>query len=178
MMKAEIEQLVEMEACHEAIAWLRSLNGTTTPQQAWDACECADWMLWLLERTTTDDDKPKLVRIACECARLALPHYEREYPDDNRVRNCIETVERWLEGNATDDELQTAARAAWEAAEVAARAAEVAAWAAARAAWEAAEVAAEVAAWAAALVEMQKQCADIVRKYFPDVPQLTAKERE
>jgi len=158
VVKAEIEQLIEMNACDDAIGWLRSLNGTTTPQQAWDTCECADWMLWLLERTTTDDNKPKLVRIACECARLALSHYEREYPDDSRVRDCIEMIERWLEGNATHDELAAATGATG--------AAEAAAWAAA---W----VAAGAAEGAAAGIEMQKQCAELVRKYFQDVPTLS-----
>jgi hypothetical protein len=62
-----------------------------------------------------------------------LDVFEAARPDDGRVRACLETVERYLNGDATDDELGAARAAAW-AAEAAAEAAAGAAEAAARAA--------------------------------------------
>ena len=81
-----------------------------------------------------------LVSWACDCAERALPIYERRYPDDGRVRACVETARRYLDGHATPAELQVvrvaAAYAAHDAAAYAA--AHAAAHAAVRAAYAAA----------------------------------------
>ena len=69
-----------------------------------------------------------------------LPIYEQRYPEDERPRKAIETKQLWLDGNASDKELDAARDAARYAAGAAA-------WGAARAtAWDAAWA----AAWAAA----------------------------
>ena len=95
---------------------------------------------------------------ACDLAGHVLHIFEANYPDDRRPRECLETIHRCLRGEASKDELATAAdaaaaasNAAWAtAAWGASRAASWAAWAAADAAWGAAWAAAYVAGRAAA----------------------------
>lgn len=53
-----------------------------------------------------------LVSWACDCAERAVPLYERRYPDDGRVRACIETTRRYLDGDATLAEVRAARDAA------------------------------------------------------------------
>ena len=76
---------------------------------------------------------------ACDCAEHVLPIFEKQYPGDKRPRHAIKTARRFALGTATQDELDAARTAAWEAA-----------WEAARAAWEAARAAARTAEGAAA----------------------------
>ena len=86
--------------------------------------------------------------LAASFARDVLPLYEAAYPNDPRVRQCIEAVERFANGEVDRIFLEAARAAARDAARAAARAA---AGAAARAAaWAAARDAARDAAWAAA----------------------------
>ena len=90
---------------------------------------------------------------ALDCAERALPAYEAKYPGDLRVRAAIEVSRRYLRGEATIDEVKTAANAAYVAARAAdAKAAADAAYAAEAAADAAANAAyaAEAAAYAAA----------------------------
>ena len=53
---------------------------------------------------------------ALDCAERALPAYEAKYPGDLRVRAAIEVSRRYLRGEATIDEVKTAANAAYAAA--------------------------------------------------------------
>jgi hypothetical protein len=41
------DELVRWKACNDAVQWARAYP---TMQAAWDACERADWMLWLMGR--------------------------------------------------------------------------------------------------------------------------------
>jgi hypothetical protein len=98
------------------------------------------------EIATTDDRLLRLFAVAC--ARDVLHIYEDKYPNDSRVRDCIDVAERFANGEATNDEMTAAWAAAGDAAGAAAGAA---AWdAAGAAAWDAAGAAAWDAAWAAA----------------------------
>jgi hypothetical protein len=54
--------------CEEAIAWLRTQPADIVT--AWNACERADWLLWLAGRAGVEP--PLLVLAACDCARTAL----------------------------------------------------------------------------------------------------------
>ena len=92
-----------------------------------------DDALWALRCCDTDSDGERLLHEwACWCAEQVLPMFEGRYPDDKRPRRAIETKRRWLDGNASDEELNAACAAAGAAAYAAARAASVAASAAAR----------------------------------------------
>ena len=126
-----------------------------TLRSAWEACERVDWMLWLcakMEGKKGWSTRQQIVLVACDCAELVLPIYEKKYPDDKRVRNCIEVTRKWANGKATIEEVRQARRAADDAYAAAADgdAAAAAAYAAYAAADDDAYAAAAAAAAAAA----------------------------
>ena len=95
--------------------------------------------IWMAKATNT------LHLFACWCAEEALKSAKVE---DDCCWNAIKTKHRWIQKDATDDELDAAWDAAWNSTWDASRAA---AWAAARsAAWEYELDAARDAAWDAA----------------------------
>lgn len=134
------EELIQLRACGEAVEWAKNYDSFAS---AWKECERGDWMLWLCGTMQGKKGWPSLeeiVLVACDCAELVLPIYVKQYPNDSRIRDCIETTRQWAKGEATAAERKAAARAAG---------------AAARAAWAAAGAAAGAATF--------KQCADICR---------------
>jgi len=136
-----IDRLYKLDACREAKDWAAKQS---SPQQAWDDCHRADWMLWLLQRTQPEC-KQKYVAIACELARTVLPLV---IEGELRPLRAIEEAEKYVSE-------QTRVNAAASNSAAANAYASDSAWASA---------AAEEAAYAAAH-------ADIVRKYFPVVPE-------
>jgi hypothetical protein len=183
MHKSIIDQLHEMNACLEAVAWAKTQSG---PVSAWRSCQRGDWMLWLagkLYRST--EDRKRLVLAACECARLSLPYVPQ---GEMRPLRAIETAEKWARGEgATINDVRKAAAAAYAAyyaADAAYAAAAYAAYYAAYAAYYAADAAyyaadaatytatsaASDAAYAASYTEALAQCADIVRKHYCAAP--------
>ncbi len=108
--------------------------------------------LWLSNKIV---DITVLKQWAVECAEQVLSNYNEAYPSDSRITDCIETTKRYLEGNESLENLNTARSAARSAAESAAwsaaRSAACAAWSAAwSTAASTAESAAESTAWSAA----------------------------
>jgi hypothetical protein len=189
-----VEGLRALGACSEAIEWAKS---QASPAELWQICHRGDWMLWLCGKMAGEpgsDARGTLVLAACECARLALPHVPA---DEKRPLRAIETAERWARGKSdvTTTDVRAAAcdaanaanvacDAAWAANAAAANVASDAAWAANAAAARAASAAASAAAWAAARGEraaraaseqILRQCAGIVRKHYPEPPELGAR---
>ena len=155
-MKSTKDILTKLGACTEAVKWA----GRKTPKKAWETCKRGDWLLWIASKL--DIDRKKLVLAACACARTALKYVP---VGEDRPRIAIETAEAWTRGEATIEQVRTAAYAAdaaCAAADAAYAAAAHAAYTAAYAAAHAAYAAAACAAYAA-----QKQMADIVRKIIP-----------
>ena len=162
--------LSRLDACSDAIRWAETQPDLQT---AWANCKRSDWMLWLLARTTLDQDDPRFRLMACYFAEAVLHLVPA---GEDRPRLAIECARRFAAGDATREELDAAGDAARDAArdaagdaarDAAGAAAEAAAWAAARAAagdaaWAAAWAAAGDAAWAAQ--------SDIIRGYFPECP--------
>ncbi len=85
--------------------------------------------LWAL-RCTVEDSTEVAQRLAIEFAERVLPIFEKEYPDDVRPRKAIEVVKKYLEGNASLEDVKNAAYAAAYAAADAASDAAYAAYAA------------------------------------------------
>ena len=165
--------LSRLGACDDARAWADT-EGHIDLQTAWATCRRSDWMLWLMARTTLDQNDPRLRLMACDFAEAALVYVPE---GEDRPRQAIEVARRFARGEATRDEMDAAsdaalaaARATWDAAWDAASAAWDAAWdagEAARDAWAAARDA-RAAAWAAARAAQS----DIIRHYFPKCPQI------
>lgn len=146
--------LKKHDACKEGYEW--AIRNCKDMNDVWDTCR-DEWLIWLATREgvlTTQE----LQRFALFGAN-SVKHLMR----DKRSLKALEVIERYLEDNATKEDLADAARAAADAARavgaavVAANAAWAAraawaAWAAADAAWaaEAAAGATAEAAWAAA----------------------------
>lgn len=109
-------------ACSDALAWLSAQEGSL--YDAWRRCERGDWLLWLAARVGVD--RRLLWLAACDCAEPALVHVPA---GENRPRVAIETARRWAAGEATLEEVRSAA-AAYASAYAAAYAAAAAAYAA------------------------------------------------
>ena len=103
--------LETLGACQEAQTFASRFDSL---QAAWDACERADWLLWLLGKKSGrrgSEAHRTLVLTACQCARRALHFVPTK---ENRPHLAIETVERWAKSDVeiTLDDVKDAAYAA------------------------------------------------------------------
>ena len=163
------QKLLELKACEEARIWAQG----KTWKEIFETCHRGDWLLWLFKKTIPDDEEhlKLLTRAKAHCA-LTVRHLMK----DQRSITACEVALKFADGEATRDELRTAAAAAYAAAAAAdTDAAYAAAYAAdTDAAIDAADAyAATYAAYAATDTDVasktknQKETADICRKYLP-----------
>jgi len=111
------DKLIEMRACKDAVAWV----GNRTLKQAWEACERADWMLWLVGKMCEHPQRKKLgwptrkqlVLATCDCAETALKHVPE---GETRPAEAIRVARAWCRGRATLQQVRNAASAAYAAA--------------------------------------------------------------
>ncbi len=180
MDKRTIEKLVDAKACPEAIRWVESC-GLRTNQEAWDACERGDWLLWLLSELKGQSQK-KLVLAACKCARTTLKYVRK---GELRPKKAIETAERWARDDTevTWGDIFAATQAASNATFTANTNTCTDAFRAARSAY-AAICTINERGWATDAAfsascplttgrRIQKRCAKIVREFYPKAPRLT-----
>jgi hypothetical protein len=173
--KVFLRSLRMIGACDEAVDWVKEHGGTTA--ELFRDCERGDWMNWYIVKCQDKlgVSKRQFVGALADIAALSLKYYEKQYPDDKRVRECIQMCRKYAKGKATDGELAAYADAAYAAANAAAYASANAAAYAASAAASAAAYAASAAyaaanaAYDAARMKTLKKCADIFRKHFPDL---------
>jgi len=158
------DQLIKLKACSEAVEWV----GKRSLAKVWRDCQRADWMLWYLHKT--DCDRKLLVKATCACARTALKYVPR---GELRPLRAIETAEAWTQGEATLDQVKTAASAAYAACAV--YAADAVALGATSAAYFATSAASSLAApyvayavSAAAKQRSHKEMSDIIRSIIPE----------
>jgi hypothetical protein len=160
MLKITVDMIMSWAPCDEysrsRVQKLGSGREGLTPLEICDLDIPAEDRLWVLLRPEIIPET-QLHILACHRAEQALLN-ERKlgHEPDKRSWKAIEVKRAWIEGNASDEDLDAARAAAWDAARAAARdAARAAAWAAARAAagdaaWDAARAAARAAAGDAA----------------------------
>jgi len=156
--------LQKLGACQESLKWIAT---QADPETAWQNCHRGDWMLWLLGKL--DADRKQLVLACCKIARLSLKYIPE---NENRPRIAIEIAEKWCRGEATLEEVESAADAAYAAAAYYGVDANTAA---AYAATYTANAAAYAAAYAVFYnttksQTLLQQYADIVREFFPNPP--------
>jgi len=140
-MKAK-ELLKKYNACNKAIEWA----GDKTVQEAWDVCECGDWMLWIYAKLYPENIR-QLTLVKGHCAKT-IEHLMK----DERSIKSVQAAIDFGNGLIQLDELLN--RASY------------ASYAAYAAAYAAADAAAYVDADADAKKQNQKQTADICRKYL------------
>jgi hypothetical protein len=171
-----VEQLRKLDPapCDEALEWLAD-NNITDLADAWDRCHRGDWMLWISNALDLLSDRKRRL-IACKCVRETPLIDGRKVWDlltDERSRQAVVVAERYLAGDATDEELAAAEDAAASAATRADAARTVAAAVAAAAvdaAYEAAAARATraAAAYAAAAAAAYAAAADVAAAAVAD----------
>ncbi len=152
------EFLTKHNACKEAIEWV----GDKTIAQAWNECECSDWMFWIYMKTCPENSR-ELSLAKGHCANTV-----RHLMKDPRSIAAVDAAIAFGEGIIDKNQLNAAAYATYVAYVAAAAAAAATAAAAASYAYVAAAEAsyAAYAAAAAAVKQNPKQTADICRKYL------------
>lgn len=151
-MSTPVSKLHNLCACHDSRKWAQAYPDL---EAAWLQCPRGDWLLWYAGAVGVK--REALVLAACECARLALP-----FAKGDEARVAIETAEAWARGEVALEQVRIAANAA------------CAASAAARAAIYAVNYVVNYAADGAGYARPDKvlaQCADIVRRFFPVLPE-------
>lgn len=101
-------------ACEDAVEWAR---GYKSFAEAWEACERADWLAWLVMRVAGPFGSETHRRASALVGRLAAtaPAPKGEKPDSPRLE-ALGLVERYGRGEAvTRDELRAAAYATYAA---------------------------------------------------------------
>ena len=145
MKKRTLDKLRALGACCEGVEYAATFDSW---DDFWKHNKRGDYMLWVLGKTLTTPslaDHRKLVLCACDFARLALPFVTK---GEGRPLAAIRIAEAWAAGKdgITPKDIKDAAGAAAYAADAAYAAANAAAGAVAQ--------------------------ADVIRKYFPQYPNL------
>lgn len=96
--------LENKKACQESIIWIEE-NNIQSLEEAWNACEQGDWLLWMAKKLGVD--KRKLALCGALCAHTVV-----QYMQDPRSRNAVRIAFLWGRGKATDEQLMAAADAA------------------------------------------------------------------
>jgi hypothetical protein len=175
-----VRALASMDACGDAVEWAGTQPSL---RQAWRVCKRGDWMLWYAARVGAD--RKTLVLAACDCAELVSDLW----PESGReaCQAALDTARAWAgeEDGVTLRDVQDAAAAASSSAYAASSssadaAASSSAYAASSSSAYAAsssssDAAADAAAAAAACAasareDTLRQCATIVRRYWPTLP--------
>jgi hypothetical protein len=133
------------KACKEGRDW--ALANCSSMLDAWDKLP-PEWVIWVATRRGVLTDK-ELRLFAVFCVR-SVEHLLT----DQRSKNAIEVAERFVNGEATDDELEAARAAACVAAVSGVRSSAHAAWAA----WAATAAYAAYAATCAAAYAAKAAC--------------------
>ena len=153
-----------LKPCQDALQWAANY---TNPVQAWNECPRGDWMLWLLGKTNHSnpwtDGRKALLACCLDCAETAKHLWPEKQLEV--ISMSVAVLRCWIAGTASADAAKKARRDLYAAYAYAVAAAYVASAAAA--------YAAAYAAADAARENNQLQCADIVRRHFPNPPNLS-----
>ena len=104
MKKEHFDWLETNEACQESMDWIAE-NNIQSLEEAWNACERGDWLLWMAEMLCVD--QRKLMMCGALCAHTVIQHMK-----DPRSRNAVRVIFLWSRGKATDEQLEYARYAA------------------------------------------------------------------
>lgn len=183
LIRQQLDQLKVVTKCTDNLVQFKSI------QEAWDHCIRSDWMLWYAGRCKVHSSV--FVRISHECARLVVA-----VDDDDKPLKCLETVKKWLEGEANELDIASS-RQSISGYEYGTREAYVAystAFAADAAAYSyqfsrlmSSPFSAEAASLSLSCVQLESgdssinrvECCKVIRKYLPNIPtpKLTNHER-
>ena len=104
-MKAK-DLIIKYSGCEQAIKWA----GDKTIQEAWDTCERGDWMLWIYKKMYPNNIR-EITRAKAHCANTV-----RHLLTDERSLMAIDTALAFSNGEATIEQLQSAATSSYASA--------------------------------------------------------------
>jgi hypothetical protein len=142
------EHFIKIDACETGRAWVAA--NCTTAQQCWELLakgKRIDWMLWWL---STDGGAPAAAELARRWALRAARVHAANACEKSGILDHAATL-RALPDDATCEQIEAAARAAWAAA-----------WAAGAAGASAVAAARAAGASAGASAELDQQIADLL----------------
>lgn len=100
-MKTEISSwLHKNNACSQSVMWV-NMNNIQSLEEAWNACNRGDWLLWLAQKLGIN--RRKLAMCGALCAHTAV-----QYMEDARSREAIRVAFLWSQMKATDKEVVAA----------------------------------------------------------------------
>ena len=109
--------IVALDACPPGFEWASSQPSLA---DAWRTCTNGSWMIWLAAKIHgAGRDTPEQVALwhaRADCAASVLHIYESKFPNDRRIRDCIQAVRDYADGAIDSDALSCAAYAAYAAA--------------------------------------------------------------
>jgi hypothetical protein len=97
--KELIAHLKKQGACENSLEWL----GARDSRAMWSQCPYPDWLTWYAIRNGARKDD--VIKVSCQIARTVLHLVPRA--KDNTY-SAIETIEAWLEGKATLEQVKVA----------------------------------------------------------------------
>ena len=199
MNNTPISLLDDLSACSQSKDWVKAQNMTSL-EDAWLKCERPDWLLWFAAKRGLDRKKLVFIACQCARTALKYTKDERvlkciETTEAwTRDEVSIEDLKKARDAaDAAYASASASASAAYASAYASASAAYASAYASASAAYASASASAAYAsayasasaAYASAYasasaasaayasdarIKAQKECADIVRKYLPELP--------
>ncbi|MFQ5351916.1 MAG: hypothetical protein ACE5D3_02455 [Candidatus Binatia bacterium] len=98
------EGLVPLEACPGAVAWAQTQPDFRT---AWQNCKRGDWMLCLIGKTCSKDQRPDFVRAVSDCVETSLGSVPE---GEERPAQAIAAARTWAD-NPTEANRAAATRA-------------------------------------------------------------------
>ena len=107
------ERVAELFAGREALTMLDVFDMDILPQD----------LVWVFSREGLAVTEHQQRQFTLMCVLSVLDVFESARPGDNRVRRCLDTIERYLRGEATDKELSATYSSAYSAADLAAESA-------------------------------------------------------
>src|SRR3989304_3838469 len=90
-------------ACNDGAVWFNAtFPDGATPDQIIAKIQRADWLLWYA-RNAKFFSRLQYVKLACICARTSLKYVKK---GEDRPKKCIETVEAYIIGGATIEQVR------------------------------------------------------------------------
>jgi len=97
------DELQKLNASTSVMEWVGNKNF----HAAWNECERADWLLWMVTRKLHEEGWPtrqEIVLATCSCVRkFALPLVPAS---DKRPRLAVKMAEQWAQGKISTEEVK------------------------------------------------------------------------
>ena len=107
------QYLIDNRGCYELSqveALLCINNESITLNDLFDELTIRDFCWWLVRKC--DLTEGQKVSFAVHCAEQVLPIYEAKFPNDFRLRECLEATKKFQSGEITKEELEAKRRVA------------------------------------------------------------------